>query len=75
MNRIATIGLVVVCALVSGARSAAAADEVLESTAGPVMSEPTPQGVGSCYEVKPICLMGRPVCLCDLNLQCSWACR
>lgn len=73
MNRIGLIGLVL-SVLVSGP---AVADERLESRQSePVlMSEPQPQGVGSCYEVKPICLMGRPVCLCDLNLQCSWACR
>jgi hypothetical protein len=32
-------------------------------------------GIGSCYEVKPICMQGQAVCLCNQYNQCFWACR
>jgi hypothetical protein len=37
---------------------------------------PEPVGYGSCYEVQPICMNGRPpICVCDLQNYCFWACR
>lgn len=33
------------------------------------------QGAGSCYEVQPICIQGKPQCMCTFALQCYWACR
>jgi hypothetical protein len=34
------------------------------------------QGVGSCYEVKPICIGGgHPVCMCTVTMQCYWVCK
>jgi hypothetical protein len=40
-------------------------------------AEPGPEleGKGSCYEVKPICIQGAPVCMCTITLDCYWACR
>jgi hypothetical protein len=35
---------------------------------------PSPQDVGSCYSVQPICIVGHPVCLCTITLNCYWAC-
>ncbi len=32
-------------------------------------------GVGSCYEPKPICISGRPVCVCDYAMRCFWSCQ
>jgi len=34
-----------------------------------------PQGWGSCWEAKPICIQGAPICLCDQRNKCFWACR
>ena len=32
-------------------------------------------GYGSCYEVQPICIGTHPVCMCNQNNYCFWACR
>ena len=32
-------------------------------------------GYGSCYEAQPICIQGHPICLCNLQQYCLWACR
>lgn len=34
-----------------------------------------PSGTGSCYEAKPICMQGHPVCMCTLSQQCYWVCK
>lgn len=34
-----------------------------------------PEGYGSCYEAKPICISGQPQCVCTVTQQCFWACR
>lgn len=31
--------------------------------------------VGSCYSPRPICVQGSVVCMCDVSLNCFWACR
>jgi len=32
--------------------------------------------VGSCYSVRPICLYPTtPICVCDIQMRCFWACR
>lgn len=31
--------------------------------------------IGSCYSPRPICISGYPVCICDISLNCFWACR
>lgn len=38
-------------------------------------AEPAQAGVGSCYEPKPFCFGGHPTCICDLTMNCMWACR
>lgn len=32
-------------------------------------------GYGSCYEVQPICIGTQPVCMCNQQNYCFWACR
>lgn len=38
-------------------------------------TESEPQGIGGCYEAKPICISGKPVCMCTVTQDCHWACR
>jgi len=32
-------------------------------------------GYGTCYEAQPVCIQGHPLCVCDRNNWCFWACR
>jgi hypothetical protein len=35
-----------------------------------------PEGIGSCAsDPQPICISGRPVCVCNYSMQCFWSCR
>jgi hypothetical protein len=36
---------------------------------------PAEADIGSCYSVRPICIQGHPVCVCDIAMNCFWACR
>ncbi len=39
-------------------------------------AEPEPTGIGSCYEVAPICLYPQaPLCICDQQMRCMWVCK
>jgi len=42
---------------------------------GLLLSKGMPTDVGSCYSPQPICISGSPVCICDLSMNCLWACR
>ena len=46
-----------------------------QGTSSAAPSAPEESGYGSCYEVKPLCLQGKPACLCDYAMKCFWACR
>jgi hypothetical protein len=42
---------------------------------GAEASEPEEQGIGSCWEVKPICMpMQKPRCFCNTMNSCMWVC-
>ena len=36
---------------------------------------PAKADVGSCYSVQPVCMQGRPACVCDYAMNCYWSCR
>lgn len=37
---------------------------------------PEPEGVGSCWEIKPMCFAGQhAICLCDIVQNCFWVCK
>jgi hypothetical protein len=37
---------------------------------------PAQAGVGSCYEVRPLCMWPQsPLCICDMTQNCMWVCR
>lgn len=42
----------------------------------PQLTRAPPHGVGSCYEVRPICMPPQnPLCICDLTYNCMWVCK
>lgn len=43
---------------------------------GAATERPAAADVGSCYSVQPICMYpSQAVCMCNVSMQCYWACR
>jgi hypothetical protein len=42
----------------------------------PSYEAPAPMGIGSCYELKPLCMSPQvPLCICDTQNRCFWVCK
>jgi hypothetical protein len=51
------------------------AASVLVSVATSEAIEVVPVDIGGCYSVQPLCLFGKPVCVCTIALECWWGCK
>jgi hypothetical protein len=49
---------------------------LMPSSQAPASEAPAaPMGIGSCWELKPLCMPPQvPVCVCDTMQRCSWGC-
>ena len=37
-------------------------------------TEPAEPMLGSCMSIPPLCMTGKPICLCDSRGDCKWFC-
>lgn len=49
---------------------------IILSAATPATATAEPMGIGSCYEVRPLCMYPQtPLCICDSTMNCFWVCK